>query len=335
MNGTPLPVDPPELLQKINFKNAYNRVRTFEVEEQVSKSKDQRRRLLQLRVLGYIIIQASTLNGDGIVKDVEYCTNKDDLLNLVSKFRGRTPYQSKQPSRPSYVNLQEAIQATLTQAPQSHTAAKQNALLRDGYRCVVTGVFDAGVKNIANWRDIVGKGWVVHTECAHIIPEGILTDISNNPEKSEKTSHFGAIVQSLGYGDLLAEVNSVQIHRLDNVISLERSVHDKFDRMELWFEATNTAHTYRLCGADETDLNPSWNREVTFRATRDDLSLPNPRYLEIHAACCRIAHLSGAAEYIEKFERDLESTCVLANDGSSGQLLFDALAPWSYPIIAH
>ncbi|KAG6814889.1 hypothetical protein H0H93_011845, partial [Arthromyces matolae] len=251
MNGKPLPVDPPELLQKINFKNPYNCVRNFEVQEQNSNSKDQhaQRRLVLLRVLGYIIIHASTLNGDGIVKDVENCNNKEDFLNLgehyythfiytFSKFRDRTPYQSKQISRPSYVNLQEAIQATMTQAPQSHTDAKKNALLRDGYRCVVTGFFDAEVRNITNWRDIVGTTWVIHTECAHIIPEGILTSIKNNPEKSKKTSHFGAIVQSIGYGDLLNEVNSAQIHQLDNVITLDRSVHDKFDRMELWFEAT-------------------------------------------------------------------------------------------------
>ncbi|KAG1748717.1 hypothetical protein EDB19DRAFT_1630181, partial [Suillus lakei] len=43
--------------------------------------------------------------------------------------------------------------------------------------------------------------------------------------------------------------------------------------------------------------------------------LPSPRYLSIHAACCRVAHLSG--EYIDKPLGDVESIRVLEWDGSS------------------
>ena len=53
--------------------------------------------------------------------------------------------------------------------------------------------------------------------------------------------------------------------------------------------------------------------------------LPNPRYLALHAACARVAHLSGAAEYIEGILRDMEDTKVLANDGSSCDVLYHAL----------
>jgi hypothetical protein len=36
--------------------------------------------------------------------------------------------------------------------------------------------------------------------------------------------------------------------------------------------------------------------------------LPNPTYLKIHAACCRVAHLSGATKYIKKIldDQDLD-----------------------------
>jgi len=51
------------------------------------------------------------------------------------------------------------------------------------------------------------------------------------------------------------------------------------------------------------------------------LPLPSHVYLEIHAACCRVAHLSGAGEYIDKLLEDLEDTRVLSEDGSSAQLL--------------
>jgi hypothetical protein len=57
----------------------------------------------------------------------------------------------------------------------------------------------------------------------------------------------------------------------------------------------------------------------------NDYPLPNPRYLALHAACARVAHLSGAAEYIEMIFRDLENIKVLANNGGSGDLLYHAL----------
>jgi hypothetical protein len=40
--------------------------------------------------------------------------------------------------------------------------------------------------------------------------------------------------------------------------------------------------------------------------TEKDLTLPNSDYLRIHAACCRVAHLSGAAEQIDRVLEDLE-----------------------------
>ncbi len=39
----------------------------------------------------------------------------------------------------------------------------------------------------------------------------------------------------------------------------------------------------------------------------------------------RSAHLSGAAEYIDKSDRDVEDVSVLAYDGSSGEALKSAL----------
>ncbi|EIW65116.1 uncharacterized protein TRAVEDRAFT_110998, partial [Trametes versicolor FP-101664 SS1] len=48
--------------------------------------------------------------------------------------------------------------------------------------------------------------------------------------------------------------------------------------------------------------------------------LPDPRYLRLHAACARVAHLSGAAECIAKILRE-EAIKVLASDGGSSSLL--------------
>ena len=55
------------------------------------------------------------------------------------------------------------------------------------------------------------------------------------------------------------------------------------------------------------------------------LLLPNPRYLEVHAACCKVAHMSGAAEYLEMMVRDIENIGVLAEDGGSADVLMYAI----------
>jgi hypothetical protein len=49
--------------------------------------------------------------------------------------------------------------------------------------------------------------------------------------------------------------------------------------------------------------------------------------VRLHAAACRVAHLSGAGEYLEMVFRKMEETRVLASDGSSVDVLSYALLP--------
>ena len=60
--------------------------------------------------------------------------------------------------------------------------------------------------------------------------------------------------------------------------------------------------------------------KITFASPDPELELPDPRYLKLHAAICKVAHMSGAAEYMDKHDRDLEELSVLAPDGSSAEL---------------
>ena len=62
---------------------------------------------------------------------------------------------------------------------------------------------------------------------------------------------------------------------------------------------------------------------VTFSTEEEGLSLPSPVLLKLHAACAKVAHLSGAGEIIDDIQRDMESTPVL--NGTSANLLGRAL----------
>jgi hypothetical protein len=45
---------------------------------------------------------------------------------------------------------------------------------------------------------------------------------------------------------------------------------------------------------------------ITLTSHHPDLALPNRTFLAIHAACCRIADLSGATKYIDETLDDKE-----------------------------
>jgi len=49
--------------------------------------------------------------------------------------------------------------------------------------------------------------------------------------------------------------------------------------------------------------------------------IPSPTYLAIHAACAKVAHLSGAAECINKFYRDMEDGMILDPNEASAEML--------------
>jgi hypothetical protein len=62
-----------------------------------------------------------------------------------------------------------------------------------------------------------------------------------------------------------------------------------------------------------------------------EMPVPNPLYLRLHAACAKIAHMSGMGELIDHWENELDEMDVLASDGSSMPLLLTRLTPLCGP----
>lgn len=74
-------------------------------------------------------------------------------------------------------------------------------------------------------------------------------------------------------------------------------------------------------------MDPQEHRIHFYNHDREnEHELPDPRFLRLHAAICRVAHLSGAAQHMDKMEREDEETKVLASDGSSADHLSARLA---------
>ena len=146
------------------------------------------------------------------------------------------------------------------------------------------------------------------------------------------------------------------VHVPANLLSLDSYMHGYFDKLNLWFESASKVQliTYRP-SCDSCLVHPQPNRyyvcvtkgyhehEAHIRSSnylrvdkgrpyvefsRDHAELlPDPRLLDLHAVCARVAHMSGAAEAFDQLERDVEGTRVLAIDGSSAPLVDHFLIP--------
>jgi len=85
-------------------------------------------------------------------------------------------------------------------------------------------------------------------------------------------------------------------------------------------------NTYKLEAIMPEFLN-DYPPYVTFTTPdQEKLPVPSPTYLAIHAACTKVAHLSGARECIDKLYRDMEGSLTLAPDGSSALMLEHAIS---------
>jgi len=220
----------------------------------------------------------------------------------------------------------------ITAAPRDHAAAKKAALYRDNYRCMVTGsvdetAYDAMSDAQRQQYDIVDSG-LTNTNFCHIFPPSTSRNLNAEVPGDPKSVYSGSvwsIINSFDNIDVLAELDGNKIHSLSNGLTLDLNLHSLFDNLKLWFEKVQgVPNTYNVC-----TLNPHQSvlaslphpRQVNFTTTTD-MELPDSRYLKLHAAICRVAHLSGAAGYLEECDREYEERPhVMAYDGSSARML--------------
>ncbi|KAK0442709.1 uncharacterized protein EV420DRAFT_1074455 [Desarmillaria tabescens] len=294
--------------------------------------------LIHARILGYLIIHSPSRTVlHEVVKAIQSCAGDyselsqlgqifiDYFIRPFKKFKGRTPASSDDSSRQSSDKLKRDLRSRIQEAPKTHREAKDLALVRDGFRCVVTGKYhrDALSEVSASPEEIRAAG-VVHTQCAHIGPETTYFDMIDQDSSNKKLDYAASVLAVLkGFGYDVEQVNGTKVHSLYNVITMESNVHDWFSRLEIWFEQTKVSNRYRIRSIEAFYRLPM---EVTF-TTPDNESLPVPSetLLGLHATCAKVANFSGAAEHIDKLDCGVEDSGVLAYDGSSAEVLSSAL----------
>ncbi|KAH9000144.1 hypothetical protein EDB92DRAFT_1829591 [Lactarius akahatsu] len=304
-------------------------------------------KLVHVRVVGYLIREGPSLTASEFVaKEVNLCEEDEDKIDKAGeryfhhylcafkKSGGRTPASSLS-AFDAFESKKEMAMEMLRQAekpPQDHKAAKRQALVRDDFQCVVSGKYDLEMTRKNDDLRAAACNFspprVGITQCAHIIPSSTNKSILDSKDKHEHAASFWAILGCFGYEDIQDKLKGKDINSLDNVMTLGMEIHHCFDQLMMWFEAVEgSPDTYTIKATEPLVLAlcKAADCKITLTSADERLPLPNPDYLEIHAACCRVAHLSGAGEYMDKVLEDLEDTRVLSEDGSTAHMLSFAL----------
>jgi len=302
--------------------------------------------LICARLLGYMIREAPTAEGqEDLAWEVKRCQPdadinvpfhlqqqqtdtallelaqlyNDHLLRIFRSNKGPTPTPRSHPSAPSFDAQKAALGTFLVKTP-TKDKAKENALYRDGYRCVITKKLDFASYKDDRVTSNPGDKAIV-TEVAHIFSRSTNEDLKN-AQKSAYAASVHAVLLRFGQIRAIEELNGPGLHRLQNLLTLDVGLHRLFDSLDLWFERSedDPDNEYRMAGTDPIILFELPTVVAFSSPDEDEFPLPDPRYLALHAACARVAHLSGAGEYNAMILRDIEAIGVLSKDGSSDAL---------------
>ena len=91
-------------------------------------------------------------------------------------------------------------------------------------------------------------------------------------------------------------------------------------------------HCYRIHTSHEWYCNPRLDRvQFSNHDLTSDWELPDARLLSLHAAICKVAHLSGVISHLIRMEKAHEQSDVLAQDGTSAEWLEAKLSAVAIP----
>lgn len=214
--------------------------------------------------------------------------------------------------------------------PSRLSNLRQRILLRDGHRCVISGIYDTSfVISERHAGRVAPASFGMNTEAAHII----LHSLNNIPTPSEALTPPKTFVWSIlnmFHPGVAHTLSGSRIDAPNNALLLQRDLHDEFGKLHLYFDPIEAApHSYHVRTTRGTALPPFLlapgpapvvtftNREAAGVARS---VLPCRRLLKLHMACCKMLEMSGAAEYVESFLDDMDELMqrgCLAADGSS------------------
>ncbi|KAI0364614.1 hypothetical protein BV20DRAFT_1057101 [Pilatotrama ljubarskyi] len=300
-----------------------------------SQLSDAKLDLVGARTLGSLLLDPLLgIARADIVSQLSSCNAIEDVYQLVRFYAmlmlnlpksHETPYYYTDydgPSQSSIDHVRECYKSLLQGRPQDYLTARRQALVRDGFRCMLSGMLDITHRAAVRTCDSEPTDLL---RCCYILPpvEAVgHSDVAGDPREEHLTNAW-TMLERFGFPHIKEQLCGANVHPLENVMTL--GPRDATPIRE--DEATSQAHLHNIKLAPTltyANLRLKPDAQVQFVA-REDLPLPNPEYLRIRATCCRIAHISGAAQYADEVLRDMEDISVLAQDGSHAHVVMFTL----------
>ncbi|KAJ6597187.1 hypothetical protein DFH09DRAFT_1023840 [Mycena vulgaris] len=265
---------------------------------------------------------------------------RNHLMRVFRSDGGPVSVVSEHPSPPSLDQVRVQVVVDMANAPKTKLDAKKHALVRDGYRCTLTGDydFDSCMKHPELLAKARATGQALFATGAAYIFSELAQDDDKGPEYAASAL---AILKMFGLGDVVDDFLGDNVNNPSNIFTMSVGLHQFFDRLEFWLEEIpEQSNTYKICASNGAffgvrGVPPPQQRikfevapEVVAACKARDITvpaLPSHRLLAIRAACARVAHLSGATEQIDQTLHDAEETAVMANDGTTADLLTSLL----------
>ncbi|KAM5538697.1 hypothetical protein V8D89_007726, partial [Ganoderma adspersum] len=305
------------------------------------------------RIVGYLLLYPPSEDARAVLKrEIELCKHESDqnmaiydlgdvyLKNFIQVFfrtgtrEISTPDSEDLENYPKSPNCYALLMVRIpdrsetTPAAQSYSHAKAAALARDNFSCLLSSKPDVQ----SYWKRFItelppGRRFAA-TECCYILPD--LLGCTGTDGITTITKHqvetFWTILKRFGYEQVCHEIDGetpeANIRRMENIMTLDSMIHQGFDELFLWLEEVpGELNTYcvRLGGSMTYSDWDIPEEIVTFTPHTGD-PLPSPAYLRIHAACCRVASMSGAAEYLNAIADARRETEALDEDGTSANV---------------
>ena len=126
--------------------------------------------------------------------------------------------------------------------------------------------------------------------------------------------------------DVCHLIDGPNIDRPTNAITLTFAFHQAFGSFRVYFQETDTEHTYTVESTlPEIVFAPALPATRTLLLSEHHtIDPPSARLFALHAAVCRMLHLTGAGEYCDKILRDTEEV-LIEEDGSTNIAALAAL----------
>ncbi|KAJ6511378.1 hypothetical protein C8R47DRAFT_732402 [Mycena vitilis] len=292
------------------------------------------------RTLGYSLLLSPTDRGRHCVaREINTCNQDLETLaglahlyiyGLIRIFRnpkGPTPVVSPALSPRISFEVDADLHAdTLVPAGATPDTLKEQIMARDRRRCVFTGSGDLvsieeNHPDVADIQDQDGR----YLQVAHIISQSITSGITGLSETAQAklmwASSASAILDRFAGIEVRQILGELDVHSPVNAILASSDPHILFDHLSVSLEQATDGAGQSI--ANVYNIQHFGRRRPKYLLPHTTFSSsvvhkgkivepPSPVLLGLHAACARIAHMSGVADILDKFDKDLHPYPVLS-----------------------